>query len=273
MEAFAMYLLKSVIWLSGFALIYLLFLRNERFFRLNRLFLLSGILISFFLPFLTIHYNAGLPAEPKIETGKALFSGFHEAGRSNIYNSGLLLLVLYLSGALFVAFLIIKQSRLIMKAIKKAEVINSQHVKLIRTADYTSSFSFFSYVFVNPSITDIETGEIVNHEMVHIRQMHWFDLVLVQLLCMLQWFNPFSWIYMRLIRQNHEYIADEMALQRTSNPAIYRAALLNQIVGSQVVSLANSFNYSLNKKRFNMMKNIISSPYRRMKILFILLSV
>ena len=125
-------------------------------------------------------------------------------------------------------------------------------------------------MFVNPSITDVETKEIMNHELVHIRQKHWFDLVLVELLCMLQWFNPLVWIYIRFIRQNHEYLADEVALQRTSDPAIYRAALLNQIVGSPVVSLANSFNYSLNKKRFNMMKNIISSPYRKMKILLIL---
>ena len=143
-------------------------------------------------------------------------------------------------------------------------------MKLIKTAEYDSAFSFFSYVFVNPSVTEIEMKEIMNHEMVHIRQKHWFDLLLVELLCMLQWFNPVVWIYVRLIRQNHEYIADKVALQRTSDPAIYRAALLNQIVGAPVISLANSFNYSLNKKRFNMMKNIISSPYRKMKILFIL---
>jgi TonB family protein len=87
---------------------------------------------------------------------------------------------------------------------------------------------------------------------------------------MIQWFNPLVWIYVRFIRQNHEYLADEVALQRTSDPAIYRAVLLNQIVGAPVVSLTNSFNYSLNKKRFNMMKNIISSPYRKMKILLIL---
>ena len=110
----------------------------------------------------------------------------------------------------------------------------------------------------------------MNHELVHIRQKHWFDLLLVEMLCMMQWFNPLVWIYVRFIRQNHEYLADEVALQRTSDPAIYRAALLNQMVGSPVVSLVNSFNYSLNKKRFNMMKNIISSPYRKMKILFIL---
>jgi TonB family protein len=61
-----------------------------------------------------------------------------------------------------------------------------------------------------------------------------------------------------------------VALQQTSDPAVYRAVLLNQIVGAPVVSLANSFNYSPNKKRFDMMKNIISSPYRKMKILLIL---
>jgi TonB family protein len=87
---------------------------------------------------------------------------------------------------------------------------------------------------------------------------------------MIQWFNPLVWIYIRFIRQNHEYLADEVALQRTSDPAIYKAVLLNQIVGAPVVSLTNSFNYSLNRKRFNMMKNIISSPYRKMKILLIL---
>jgi len=54
--------------------------------------------------------------------------------------------------------------------------------------------------------------------------------------------------YARLIRQNHEYLADEMALQHTSNPAIYQATLLNQLFGAPVISLANSFNYSLNKK-------------------------
>jgi hypothetical protein len=108
------------------------------------------------------------------------------------------------------------------------------------------------------------------HELVHIRQKHWFDLLLVELLCLMQWFNPLVWMYVRFIRQNHEYLADEVALQQTSDPAVYKAVLLNQIIGAPVVGLTNSFNYSPNKKRFNMMKNIITSPYRKMKVLLIL---
>jgi len=269
MEAFALYLLKSVVWLSGFTMVFLLFLRNERFFNLNRWFLISGVVVSLLFPFITVHYTISLTAPGTLQAGSALLSGVQVTGNNNMTFAGALLAI-YASGAVFVIFLIIKQSRSILKLINKAEVISSLPVKLIRTAEYTSSFSFFSYVFINPSVTDVETEEIVNHELVHIRQMHWVDLVLVELLCILQWFNPLSWIYFRLVRQNHEYLADEVALQQTSDPETYKATLLNQIVGYPVVSLANSFNYSLNKKRFNMMKNIISSPYRKLKLLLII---
>ena len=270
MDAFAIYLLKSVIWLSGFALVFILFLRNERFFLLNRIYLITGILVSFFFPLISIHYTVVLPVVRDLESGNVVTGEIQNTGNSIIPDLKLMLLVLYVSGVLFILTLIIRQGRSLLRAIKRSEIISFRPVKLIKTHDYTSAFSFFSYVFVNPSITDIETKEIMNHELVHIRQKHWFDLLLVEMLCMMQWFNPLVWIYVRFIRQNHEYLADEVALQRTSDPAIYRAVLLNQIVGAPVVSLINSFNYSPNKKRFSMMKNIISSPYRKLKILLIL---
>ena len=270
MEAFALYLLKSVTWLSGFALVFILFLRNERFFSLNRIYLISGILTSFFFPLISIHYTVVLPVVKSLQVENAIAGGIQSSGPAFVPDIKFLLALIYAAGVLFVMFLIIKQGISLMRVIKKSEVITLPFVKLIKSADYTSAFSFFSYVFVNPSVTDIEAREIMNHELVHIRQKHWFDLLLIELLSMIQWFNPLVWIYIRFIRQNHEYLADEVALQRTSDPAIYRAALLNQIVGAPVVSLANSFNYSLNKKRFNMMKNIITSPYRKMKVLLIL---
>jgi TonB family protein len=270
METFALYLFKSVVWLAGFTLIFILFLRNERFFVLNRIYLLAGIITSFLLPLISIHYTVVLPVVKNIQIENAVVSEIQNQGTSVIPDLKLILSVLYMLGVAFVLALIIRQGRSIIRAIKKSEIISFHPAKLIKTPDYTSAFSFFSYVFVNPSVTDVETKEIMIHELVHIRQKHWFDLLLVELLCMMQWFNPLVWIYIRFIRQNHEYLADEVALQQTSDPAVYRAVLLNQIVGAPVVSLTNSFNYSPNKKRFNMMKNIISSPYRKMKILLIL---
>ena len=270
MKDFGLYLLQSASWLSGFALIYLIFLRNERYFELNRVFLITGLLTSFLLPFLSITYTVIIPFDGSIESKGAYISGLTEEDTSRKSFISMVLWGVYLSGIILFVVKSIAQNHSVLKAIKGSEIIPFQPAKLIRTHKYSSSFSFFSFVFVNPSITDKETNEILNHELVHIRQKHWIDLILAELLCIMQWFNPIVWIYSRLIKQNHEYLADKVALQRTSDPAIYKATLLNQILGHPVVNLANSFNYSLNNKRFNMMKNIICSPYRKLKMLFIL---
>ncbi|MBW8330702.1 MAG: TonB family protein [Prolixibacteraceae bacterium] len=269
MEALATYLIKSSVWLTGFALVYALFLRNERFFVLNRIYLVSGILISIIFPFFTWHYTVVLPVVPTPEVFEPQIQGIAEVSEPFPLQN-VLLLSLYISGIIYLTFRILRQTLPVFRIIRKSETQHFSSAKLIRTAEYSASFSFFSFVFVNPSIDEIETNEIVNHELEHIRQQHWIDLLLFEILRTVQWFNPAVWLYGHLIRQNHEYLADERALQRSSNPAIYRAALLNQMFGGPVISLANSFNYSLNKKRFNMMKQTISSPIRKLKLLLIL---
>ncbi len=268
MEAFAFYLIKSSVWLSGFALVYAFFLRNERFFTLNRIFLVSGILISIIFPLFTWHYTVVLPVIPSVEVAELQIQGIAVAEEPFPIQN--LMLAFYLAGVISILYRIFRQTIPVFRIIRKSEQYNYRSVKLIRTTEYPASFSFISFVFVNPSIDEIETCEIVNHEQEHIRQKHWIDLLLFEILRTMQWFNPVSWLYGRLIRQNHEYMADERALQRSANPAIYRAALLNQMFGGPVISLANSFNYSLNKKRFAMMKHTINSPFRKLKLLLVL---
>jgi TonB family protein len=267
MESIGLYLLKSVIWLTGFSLVFLIVLRNERYFRLNRIYLLSGIIASIVFPFLTWHYTIVIPA---VQDAYITTSGITEVVRTPPPTVIPVYFWFYVVGIAGLALRMIWQTGKVVRKLRKAGFVKTGSIKLVRTAEYDASFSFFSFVFVNPSINDIETEEIVNHEREHIEQRHWFDLLLIELLCMLQWFNPFVWIYARLIRQNHEYLADEMALQHTSNPAIYQAALLNQLFGAPVISLANSFNYSLNKKRFKMMKKKIDSPFRKLRMLLVL---
>jgi len=269
MEALVTYLLRSAIWITGFALVYGLFLRDERFFLLNRIYLVTGILASLILPFVTVRYIIEVPA---MQAGTSAGADSIGSGSvtSGISTGSLILAAFWTAGALFTVVRQLVRTLTVVKTINKSEIISTHPVKLIRSADNVTPFSFFSFVFVNPSLKDIETREIMNHEMVHVKQMHWLDLLLSGLLCTVQWFNPVVWIYSRFIRQNHEYLADAAALQRTSDPAVYRATLLNQIAGSPVIELGNSFNYSLNKKRFTMMKNIISSPYRKLRLLMIL---
>lgn len=268
METFAFYLIKSSVWLTVFTFVYALFLRNERYFTLNRIFLVSGIFASFLFPLYTWHYTVILPLIPSVGVSDPIIQGISVVDKSISLSN--ILMFLYISGVIVLLFKIIRQTLPVIRIINKSEVYINNQAKLIRTADYPSSFSFISYVFVNPSIDEIETREIVNHETEHIRQKHWIDLLLFELLCTIQWFNPLIWLYGRFIRQNHEYLADEFAIKRSSNPAIYRAALLNQMFGGPVIVLANSFNYSLNKKRFNMMTKTINSPIRKLKLLLVL---
>ena len=272
MEAFASYLMKSAIWLTGFAIVYFLFLRNERYFMLKRIYLVSGILFSIIFPLISFHYQVEIPV-PDMSQADMPGTGIpilQQDISGKPFDYRLILLFLYLSGITILLIRAMRHFRSIFKTISKADINEQGPAKLIRASQFPASFSFFNYVFINPSVSENEAQEIMNHEIVHVRQKHWFDLLLVEILRLIQWVNPFAWIYTRFIRLNHEYLADQAALQRTASPANYRAALINQLFESPVISLTNSFNYSLNKKRFDMMKKIITSPYRKLKVLLVL---
>jgi len=269
METAGFYLFRSAVWITGFALVYLLFLRNERFFLLNRIYLVTGILASVTLPLVTVRYAVEASAVEADAAAGPVTAALH-GGSSWQTILALVLFSVWIAGAVAVMLRYFTQ---VLPVLRKAAVTDRSAgypVKVLRSDEYPGSFSLFSFVIVNPSVSETEAREIMNHELVHIRQMHWFDLVLSSILCAVQWFNPVAWIYSRFIRQNHEYLADEEALQRTSDPAVYKAVLLNQIAGSPVIDLGNFFSYSLNKKRFLMMKNKISSPYRKLRLLLIL---
>ncbi len=275
MEAFALFLFKSAIWLSGFALIYYLFLRNERFFILKRIYLISGILISLIFPFFSVHYQVEIPV-PEVQTiivtpvSDPVITSVQQVSYIETPYYKYILLFLYLAGVIFFTFRLLTHLISVYKTIKRAEIDYCGVAKLITTSEFSSSFSFFNYIFINPSLSKSEMEQIMNHELVHVQQKHWFDLLIIELLRLIQWINPFAWIYTGFIRMNHEYMADEQALQRSGHPAIYKVTLLNQMFSSPVISLSNSFNYSINKKRFDMMKKIITSPYRKLKLLLIL---
>lgn len=270
MESFALYLLKSVIWLTVFATVYFLLLRNERFFQLNRIFLVTGLMASLLFPLITFRYVIVLPAlTANVSAELPVINGIELAQQESL-SWAMLLTGLFTAGVLFFIVRLIVQSFKLIRIIRTSAQERLGNIRVIKTDAYAASFTFFSYVFVNPSTPDTEKREIVTHEAEHIRQHHWIDLVLAELICIVQWFNPLSWLYSHFIRQNHEYLADQMALRRTGNPAVYKAVLLNQLLGSEVIRLGHLFSYSLNKKRFTMMKNTSIPTIKKLKLLLVL---
>ena len=274
MEQAAFYILKSAAWLAGFTLLYLLFLRKERFFMLKRIYLLSGVVLSLLLPLVTLHYRIELPAPLVQETQgmTTILPSSTEVLAEIVEETDPLkwFMIFYAAGILFLLARMLRYLFSVYRTVRNGQVNREGDALLVRTEKYTSAFSFFNYVFINPSLSGLEVREILNHEMVHLRQKHWFDLLLVEFMSLLQWMNPFAWICSALVRQNHEHLADEEALQRTSDPAGYRAALLNQVFSARLITLSNSFNFSFNTNRFEMMKKKNYSPYRKLKLLLVL---
>lgn len=270
MESFAWYLLKSAIWLAGFALVYLLFLQNERFFRTKRYFLVAGILISFFFPLITFHYRTALPAGPDL-AGFQNIAGQKSGGShlSGIGFDGILLITVYIGGIVFLLFKSLIQIASVMKSISGKEITRVSKAKIVRSSEYSGSFSFLNYIFINPSVSGAELNAIMGHELVHVNQMHWIDLLLADMIRLIQWANPFAWIYIRFMRQNHEYIADQVALETSADQALYKAVLVNQLLETRVFNLSNYFGYSLNKRRFEMMNKTFWSPYRKTRLFLI----
>lgn len=274
MEQVALYLLKSAAWLAGFTLLYLLFLRRERFFMLKRVYLMTGVVLSILLPLVTLHYRVDLPA-PLIQDTQGMASVFPSPAAASAEvteNADPLkwFMLFYAAGILFLLVRTLKYLFSVYRTVRIGPVNREGDALLVRTEKYTSAFSFFNYVFINPSLSGREVREILNHEMVHLRQKHWFDLLLVEVMSLMQWVNPFAWICSALVRQNHEHLADEEALQRSSDPAGYRATLLNQVFSARLISLSNSFNFSFNTNRFEMMKKKNYSPCRKLKLLLVL---
>ena len=267
-EAFTSYIFKSAIWLSSFGLIYFITLRNEKYFYLNRIFLIIGLVASLLFPLFTIKYNVNiiLPEGPVNigDVGDIQVAPIAQNPRPDITWKGILSLII-ITGSSIYLFRLINQIYAIHKIIRNSPNQKKGRFTIITTPKYHHSFSFFSYIFIHPDTSKIEKQEIIRHESEHINQHHWADLLLAETVELLQWFNPLARLYVHMIRQNHEYLADREALNKTPRPAVYKAVLINQISGGDVLRLTHSFNYSLNKKRFAMMKNKSTSGLRQLK--------
>ncbi|HOF55428.1 MAG TPA: M56 family metallopeptidase [Prolixibacteraceae bacterium] len=269
------YLLESGVSLTLFALVYLLFLRRETFFRTNRLFLLFSVLFSLLLPLLAIPVLAPravilpevtvTPYRNLLETvlvERQRFSGNVE----QFVISSRLIVNLWLAGVLVMAIISLLRLGQILRIIRKGKVTDSGDFKMVLNGRESDPFSFMNYLFIPEDYAQIPGyDQIVYHEREHIRQGHTWDILLLDILLVFQWFNPFIWMLKRAVRENHEYLVDRAVLRSGMTPADYKNLLLSEVVGSKVFA-AHHFNNSLLKNRFKMMTKIPSRKAAGIKI-------
>ena len=157
--------------------------------------------------------------------------------------------------------------------IRNNEVRKAGGFRLVVLEKECSPFSFMKTVFISRSLQNSEGyHRMILHEMEHIKQGHTLDVIILELLTVFQWFNPFVWILRRAVRENHEFLADQAVLNSGVKRGVYKKLLLNQFAGGQLV-LTNNFNYSLIKNRIKMMSKIKSSKISNIKYMLGLLAV
>ncbi|MFW6371640.1 MAG: TonB family protein, partial [Bacteroidota bacterium] len=275
------FLLESGISLSLLATVYVVFLRKETFFKLNRLFLLGSLLFSVLLPLIRFRIYDPQP----VMLSEITVTPYRNALEAvTIYGQDLsvsvehavlsttLLIWIYITGLVFFIGRYLFRVMQVVRIIRNNKVQKYNGIKLVVLEKECSPYSFLNYVFISRPLQNTEGYDrMMAHEMEHIKQGHTFDVLMLELLTAFQWFNPFIWMLRRAVRENHEFLADQAVLDSGVSRGYYKKLLLNQFAGGQLV-IANNFNYSLIKKRIKMMSKIKSSKSAAVKMIMGLLT-
>ncbi len=247
---------------------FLLFRRKEQRFNHQRYFLLLSIMISVALPFSKygIPINIDLqqeelmmPEAPEIQETTEMVPLLTETSEENesMHRTWLvekILILIYFAGVIAVGIRIPAHLLLIFYHLIKSEK-ESIHGISVRVSDNISApFTFFKWIFIpKEEGYKNEIHKIIIHEKIHASQYHSFDILLVEALSAVMWFNPVIWMMRKSVQLVHEYLADEGVLNTGFDRLRYQALLLNQVVEGRLICLSSGFNHSIIKKRMTMM--------------------
>jgi len=256
MNDILIYLLKVSAAIALVTLPYYLVLRNDASLVIKRIYLSGGLLLSWIFPLLTVR-KPGLVStmDPVfiIDPGMAVTPGpAASAAASGSITISSVITALYIAGIVVFCMLNVIALRRLRK-----NVSGPSGLRHILHTKSEKVFTVFPNIYLPEKYAGTsESNSILIHERAHIRQLHVVDLLISEITVALTWFNPFSWLISRMIKENHEHLADREVLSRGIKPAHYKAMLLNHAMGGEVFRFGHQFNHSLTKKRFNMMKKM-----------------
>ena len=278
MGIFIAYILKSSFCLIIFYLLYKWMMANETFFRLNRTVILVFWLLAFLLPAINpselqntnlvmditnssidmSNYAALVKNSDKIQTDHQSYI---------IYS---LICVVYFIGLLIITIKQIIIWSQLFRLIRKGKHINYDSYCLVIVEGEQYPFSCMKYIIISEKDYKENHVEIIAHEKAHIQHKHSLELLIVDVLLLLQWFNPAAWLLKQEMQSVHEYEADNDVLSAGIDAKSYQLLLIKKAVGTSRYTMANSFNHSSLKKRITMMLKEKSNPWARAKYVMVL---
>ncbi|WP_086030928.1 M56 family metallopeptidase [Tenacibaculum holothuriorum] len=249
------YLLKSASCLALLLVFYHLVLEREKMHQFNRFYLLGSILFSFVAPLYIIYIE--VPVEI-IETPIVINQNFIVDTSTPVETA-----LNYWDIALIISIaistiLLIRFGFNLYKIYKKVTgniKIKLDKAVLVLVDDVISPHTFWNYIFINKHEYNSQKieDELFTHELTHVTQRHTVDVLLIEALKIIFWFNPIFYFLKKSIQLNHEFIADEKVINSFKNISEYQYLLLNKAAWNNDYYLASNLNYSLTKKRLVMM--------------------
>lgn len=264
MTAALNYIIEANLGLVLILAVYRLLLQGETNFRLLRLFLLSGIFASLLFPLIHIQSNQGpspfsisqvMPSYwlPEVVVGGEGTEAVHEAS----FNFWKYTTLVYYTGVIIVCLIVIFQLIQLFRIIRRSTTYRLKQLYIAESTDDKPIFSFFQFIFIGQAhnLSSNEKQQIIQHESVHAHQWHSFDILLINVLKIFFWFNPFINTYKKTFIQLHEFEADARAVEN-SDLNKYCSLLARVALQSAGFTLVNYFNNSLTVKRIEMMKTL-----------------
>jgi len=274
MHPFFIYLIQANIALSLFFILYAVVLKRDTFLHLRRFFFLSVILFSLLYPLITVPVPGGLSELFSVKTEEAVSTVFigepsfeivsvEETAPSRDINWTGICMIIYISITLLFLVRFLIQLLSIIRIRVRSELTVISGIPVYRLKDDITPFSFFNLIFIHAEKhSDAELAQILLHEQTHVRQGHSVDIMLIESVCLLFWWNPFVWLLKREMAMNLEYLADNGVLTRGVNSREYQYHLLRLTYHETAVPIVNNFNVSQLKQRIMMMNQSKSPAYR-----------
>jgi len=288
MEEFLIYDLKVAVLIAVFYFCYRLLMERETMHRLNRIVLLSSILLSMVLPLCVITLHKTVEVEPMrladhpemVITDLGTISAEESVAPSIEVNRMDIVETLFQPSVIFAVFIIGLVCRLLYIAnsyrqlcrmIKDSEQHSLEDGVTLAVVDLpVAPFSWMHTIVLSRIDYEECNPSILAHERGHIRLHHSWDIVFVEVLTALQWFNPVVWLLRRDLRTVHEYEADASVLSSGSDVSQYIQLLMRKATGTKACILANGINNSVLKKRVMMIIKPKSNRWQWLRTAYLL---
>ena len=266
------YVIKAAITLALLYSCFFVFLSKETFHRFNRCMLVGIMLVSLVMPM--FHFTTSHPTTLNEEV--YIVQNYIENDATPIIVSSevqritwiQVLTWIYLTGVAVMLILTIVQAIALTRFLRcGVRHTDSRGNTVILHNGEVPPFSIFRYIVM--SVKDYETSRqyILTHEQEHIRLAHTYDLLLLQGMKTLQWFNPFIWFLSRDLKAVHEYEADQAVINQGIDAKSYQQLLVMKVVGNRLQPFTNNLNHGSLKKRIIMMYQKPSNRWLMLKAL------